>query len=201
MSVIKSVYKKLIPYRFQMCITELRIKLHLIPAENQRLQKIREGTWLDTYKEECEYMLGIKRTVLFPYPWTKEYKANDIKVYFDCEKHMRYVIVNGRQMYFPSSFSKWEVKMYFNSILTEQDSRSPHYYFNPSDEKLRNSIFLDIGGAEGYITLLVMPFVKEALIFECDEKWTEALNATFEPYHNKVKIIHQFVGAETRGGG
>lgn len=197
MELIKSVYRKLLSFRFRLCISKLRIKLHLIPAENQRLQKIKTGMWMETHKEECEYMLKSGEALVFPYSWTKEHKANDIEVCFDREKHMYYVMVHGRRMYFPRSFSKLEIRVYFNSILTEQDSRSPHYYFNPSDEKLRGSTFFDIGGAEGYITLMVLPFVKDAVIFECDGKWTEALDATFEPYHNKVKIIHQLVGAET----
>ena len=99
-------------------------------------------------------------------------------------------------MYFPRSFSKTEVMLYFSWILMEQDRRSPHYYFDPADEKLRDSTFLDIGGAEGYITLIVLPYVREALIFECDSQWLEALDATFEPYRNKVRVIPKFAGAK-----
>lgn len=94
-------------------------------------------------------------------------------------------------------FSGGQPGTYFNSILKEQDIRSPHYYFNPSDERLKDSTFLDIGGAEGYMTLLMLPYVKQAVIFECDKNWVEALQATFEPYRDRVKIISRFAGAET----
>lgn len=199
MSKITEVYRKLFSVSFRMHIMQVRARLHLIPAENQHLRELKKGKYMDAHREECEYMLKNGRRLVFPYPWIREHRARSIKVCFDREKHMPYVVVGDKRLYFPHSFSKEEVRIYFNSILIEQDPRSPHYYFNSSDGKLRNSTFLDIGGAEGYITLMVVPFVKKAVIFECDEKWIEALNATFEPYQDKVKIINQFVGAETSG--
>lgn len=85
--------------------------------------------------------------------------------------------------------------MCFNTILTEQDKQSA-YTLN---EKLGDSTFLDIGGAEGYITLTVLSCVREAVIFECDEKWAEALVATFESYRDKVGIVSKFAGRNDSG--
>lgn len=102
-------------------------------------------------------------------------------------------------MYFPHSFSKSEVRVYFNSILTEQDKRSPHYYFDPSDEKLRDSTFLGIGGAEGYIMLTVLHYVREAVTLECDDMWIGALSAMFEPYRDKVRIVSKYAGRNDSG--
>ena len=99
-------------------------------------------------------------------------------------------------MYFLRSFSKTEAMSYFRGILMEQDRRSLHYYFDPVDGNLMDSTFLDVGGAEGYITLLVLPYVREALILKCDRQWAEALEATFEPYRKKVRVIPKFAGGE-----
>lgn len=198
---LKEIYRWLCPYGLRKKIDKLRVRLHLVKSyEKENFQKIQTGMYMDAQKEECEYMLKEGKALVFPYPWVKEYSPESINVYIDKGKHMPYIILNGEhQMYFPRVFSRSEVREYFNSILTEQDKRSPHYYFDPLDEKLRDSTFLDIGGAEGYLTLMVLPFVKEAVIFECDKKWIEALNATFEPYRGKVKIVSKFAGGKDSG--
>lgn len=199
---IKNIYRKLCPYGIRKKIYKLRVRLHMVKSyEKGNFQKIQTGMYMEIQKEECEYMIKEGKTLVFPYPWTKEHRPESIQVYTDKKKHMSYIILNegGHRMYFPRVFSKSEVRDYFNSILTEQDKRSPHYYFDPLDEKLRDSTFLDIGGAEGYITLTVLPYVREAVIFECDEKWAEALTATFEPYRDKVRIVSKFAGRNDSG--
>lgn len=197
---IKQLYRKLVPYRLRKCIWKLRVWLPLVwSGERERFRKIQTGIYMESQREECEYMIKEGKALVFPYPWIKVHSPESISVYIDKEKNMPYVIADGHRLYFPRTFSKGEVREYFNSILIEQDKRSPHYYFDPSDEKLRDSTFLDIGGAEGYITLTVLPYVKAAVIFECDEKWTDALKATFEPYHDKVKIVSKFAGGKDSG--
>lgn len=205
MEKIKYIYRKLCPCRLRVSIYTFRVRLHLIKSpekyEKERFQKIQTGTYMESQREECEYMLKEGRTSVFPYTWTKEYRAERITVYIDKAKHMPYVNLadGGRRMYFPRGYSKTQVREYFSRILIEQDRRSPHYYFNPSDEKLSNSTFLDIGGAEGYITLTVLPYVREAIIFECDKMWIGALAATFEPYRDKVRIVSKYVGGKDSG--
>lgn len=198
--IFKEIYRRFCPYGVKKKIHLLRIRLHLSKSpeeyEKERFLKIRTGTYMGSLQEEeCEYMLREGRALIFPYPWTKEYRPEAITVFMDNTKRMPYVILDeGRRMYFPRSFSRTDVMEYFTGILMEQDRRSPHYYFNPKDEKLKNSVFLDIGGAEGYITLMVLPYVKEAVVFECDKQWVTALDATFKPYRDKVRIVPKFAG-------
>jgi hypothetical protein len=77
-------------------------------------------------------------------------------------------------------------------LLAEQDEASPHQYVNCREE-FKGRVLLDIGAAEGIISLNVVDIVEHIFLFECDENWIEALNATFEPYKNKVTIIKKFV--------
>ena len=52
----------------------------------------------------------------------------------------------------------------------------------------------DIGVAEGNFALGAVEKVKALYMFETDKEWIEALNATFEPWKDKVHIINKFVG-------
>ena len=79
----------------------------------------------------------------------------------------------------------------------EQEPESAHYYFNPSDNMLKNTVFFDVGGAEGFISLKVIPFVDKIILFECDKDWIKALKTTFEPWGDKVKIVHKYAGDKT----
>jgi hypothetical protein len=36
-------------------------------------------------------------------------------------------------------------------------------------------------------------------LFECDEKWIEALNQTFAPWKNKIEIINKYISDKTEG--
>jgi hypothetical protein len=55
-------------------------------------------------------------------------------------------------------------------------------------------ILADIGVAEGNFALGAVEKAKALYLFETDKEWIEALNATFEPWKEKVHIINKFVG-------
>ncbi len=57
-----------------------------------------------------------------------------------------------------------------------------------------NDILSDIGAAEGNFSLSVIDKVQHVYLFETDNDWIEALEKTFEPWKEKVSIIHKFVG-------
>ena len=47
---------------------------------------------------------------------------------------------------------------------------------------------MDAGCAEGYTSLEVVEEVDHLYLFECDEAWIEALEATFALWREKVTI-------------
>ena len=77
--------------------------------------------------------------------------------------------------------------------MIEQDKKSPHRYLNETFNVNENDIVIDIGAADGNFSLEVIDRVKKLYIFESDINWIEALNATFEPWKEKVHIINKFV--------
>ena len=74
----------------------------------------------------------------------------------------------------------------------EQDHRSPHRYFDHIEE-FKDKVLLDVGAAEGILSLMAIEQVKHVYLFECSEDWIDALNKTFEPWKDKVTIIKKFV--------
>lgn len=74
---------------------------------------------------------------------------------------------------------------------------SPHYYFFDGLTLSENSVVADIGVAEGNFGLKIVDRVKELYLFECDAGWIEALEATFEPWKDKVHIVNRFVSDTT----
>ena len=59
---------------------------------------------------------------------------------------------------------------------------------------IKGYTLLDIGAAEGIISLEAIDYVEKAYLFECDEKRINALSATFADYTNKVSIVKKYVG-------
>jgi len=104
----------------------------------------------------------------------------------------------GKRIYLPELVEKddyyWASEM-LASVMSEQDARSPHHYFSQNVQVEENSIFFDIGAAEGLITLLNIDKIKKAYLFECEDRWLEALKKTFEPYKDKVTIINKYVSS------
>ena len=93
--------------------------------------------------------------------------------------------------------SKTKIREMYNTLCTEQDIRSPHSYYAFPVSYDSNDIAVDLGAAEGIWGLEIVEKVKELYLFECEEGWIEALNATFEPWKNKVTIVNKYVTAIT----
>ena len=59
--------------------------------------------------------------------------------------------------------------------------------------EVKGKTFLDIGSAEGLTSLDVIDEVRNIYMFEQDEQWIEALQATFEPWKVKVTIVSKYI--------
>ena len=146
---------------------------------------------------EIEKVLGYLKynpVTVFPYNFNKEYIAETIEVFDDQSKGLRYVLLDGKRLYFKKKWSKGRIRKSFNGLLMEQDKRCPHCYESDHFKVESGDVVLDIGAAEGNFALSVVEKASRIILFESGEEWVEALEATFEPWKHKVQIVNKFVG-------
>lgn len=131
---------------------------------------------------------------VFPYPYVKNYKLQNVSAEKDSDAGMFYINRNGRRLYMKKSYtSMFRAKRYYNNILIEQDNLSPHRYVSDTFTPEAGSVILDIGGAEGFFPFDYLDMVDKVYIFECSDEWTHALTKTYADYKDKVIIINKFV--------
>lgn len=142
-------------------------------------------------KQKAYKALGKYGNVPYPYLWKQEYDDKKYPEKIDHRNGLPYIIHNEKKIYFPKyMISKSEA--YYRNLLIEQDIRSAHRYVY-SYEELKGKTLLDIGCAEAIFTLDTIEDINHAYLFECDENWIECLNATFEPWKEKITIVRKYV--------
>ena len=128
---------------------------------------------------------------IFPYNFIFNYKENDIEVYFDDDKNLKYTYLFSKKLYFPKRWSKSRIRKSLNQLLIEQDLQSPHRYLTDTFNINENSIVVDIGCAEANFSLEIIEKVKHIYLFEANDKWIIPLKTTFEKYKEKVTIVNK----------
>ena len=130
---------------------------------------------------------------IFPYPFSSDYSPKLIEVHTDTSRGLHYVIQNGKRLYFIKRWTKKRIRRAFAELSREQDDRSPHRYLSEDFRIDPDDVIADIGAAEGNFSLSVIEKVKKIYLIEYDKEWIKALNATFEPWKDKVQIIGKHV--------
>lgn len=148
----------------------------------------------DSYTQEIQYMKDRDIITMFPYSFREKYNDLPIDVFWDNKKKLHYVIHLGKKLYYPADMTEEGIRNTYRAILLEQDEESPHRYFSRDFNFEEGDIFCDIGCAEGNMALEVVDRATALLLFEAEEKWIPALQATFEPWQDKVYIINKFAG-------
>lgn len=144
-------------------------------------------------QREVLQFLGNNEIRIFPYPFHSDYSPDKIVVLYDSEKGLRYVLQDGKRLYFKKRWGEKKIKKAYCDLMREQDINSPHRYLTDSFTIEHNDVLADIGAAEGNFSLAVIEKIKKVYIFEYNQEWIEALQATFAPWAEKVEIINKFV--------
>lgn len=202
--MIAQIYRSIIPASIRQSIYDqfLGAFLHFIRHFDVHLKSklMLLFGWLLPKTEENQALSFIGKNGLtsYPHPYSLEYKNKKIEVLTDKSNNLPYVIHNGKNLYFPHSFSTEKIQTLYISLITEQDPRSAHRYVK-SYEELKNKTLLDIGSAEGIFSLDSIEFLEHVFLFEYEDFWQEPLKATFKPWADKVTIIRNYVGDKNEG--
>jgi hypothetical protein len=154
----------------------------------------------DKPSSEIEPLLNYLKNnpiAIFPYEFQDKYIADNIEVFNDIEKGFPYVLLDGKRLYFKKRWSKQKIRNLYNLLLREQDLQSPHHYLTEQFQFEEGDVLVDAGAAEGNFALSVVEKASRIILFEADNEWIEPLNATFEPWKDKVIIVNKFVSDVT----
>lgn len=140
----------------------------------------------DQYQEELAYLRKYGADY-FPYDWSINKNIWKIRCggKFNNPRRERYVMHNGKKLFMAVTP--------YSQLLLEQHPHSPHAYFSSDFYVEPGDCFVDIGAAEGMISLDVIDQVEKCILIECNEKWQQNLRKTFEPYQSKVQIVAKYV--------
>lgn len=148
--------------------------------------------------EAINYIKAYGITV-FPYQFSHKYNPKDVQLNTDASNGLHYVMRNNKKLYLRRDITYKTARNMYNVLLIEQDIESPHRYLTDDFNIKDNDVLVDIGSAEAFLALDVVEKVKKIYLFECEEKWIEALEYTFAPWKEKVEIIKKYVSDKTEG--
>lgn len=143
----------------------------------------------------------IKNTddLVFPYKKIKTI-SEPVIAGMDSVLNMPFVVHRGKRLYFPSQMTvKNAIGAYLNYIENEcilgggYREKEPHKYESEKVKVEDGDVLLDIGCAEALFALEHIDKIKKAYLIESNPYWTDALNATFKPYADKVEIVKKYI--------
>lgn len=201
---IKSLLRKILPASFRAFYHQTRYGYALLRGRKLLKQLV---IFLKTdhvlsidEKEVLDYFLARRSPTVFPYDYCRKYSAKDIEVVFDKEKRLYCTILfDGKKLYFKRKMNRSSCARYISSIMSEQDSESPHSYLSDDFAPSNNGLLVDAGAAEGFFALSQIDTSSKVFLIEPDDEWQEALKATFEPYADKTVIVPKFVSDNSEG--
>jgi hypothetical protein len=183
-----SIYRVLVPKPLRTVLLKRSLRKKILEQF-----ALLSGNDVNEEQKEIVRYLQKNKVSIFPYPFHSNYSPDMIEVMHDSNNGMRYVILEGKRLYFKKRWSGKRIKKAFCDLMREQDIKSPHRYLTDAFNVGKNDIVADIGAAEGNFSLAVIDKVRKIYLFEYDPEWTEPLRATFAPWSEKVEIINKYV--------
>jgi hypothetical protein len=194
-----AIYKKLLPLSIRKIIYERFLRNVLYFFRNYSViinsRKAYYFHWSlpKTEINKAYQFMGKYGITSYPYEYMLEYLQKGIQVFHDAQNGLPFVVHNNQKLYFRKSSSVELVKSDYRALITEQDPRSAHRYVRSYSE-LNNKILLDVGSAEGILSLDTVNIVNHVYLFEYEDEWMLPLQATFFPWKHKVTIVKKIVG-------
>ena len=182
------VYRVVVPKPLRTFLLKKSLKRNIL----KHFAYLSENEINDEQRKVLKYLENNKVRI-FPYLFNDNYSPDKIEVIFDRVTGMRYVLQEGKKLYFKKRWNEKRIKRAYSDLLREQDIDSPHRYLTDTFTVGENDVIADIGAAEGNFSLAVIDKVKKIYLLEYNPEWIEALKATFAPWSDKVEIIGKYV--------
>lgn len=182
------VYRVLVPKPLRTIILKKSLRKKIL----NHFSSLPEKEVNDEQREVLKFLEN-NEVRIFPYPFNDNYSAESIEVFHDAERGLKYVIQEGKRLYFKRRWNEARIRRAYSDLLREQDTDSPHRYLTDTFTIGDNEVLADIGAAEANFSLAVIEKVKKVYLFEYDHEWAEALKATFAPWKEKVVIINKYL--------
>ncbi len=192
--ILFSIYRILVPKPLRIIILKKALRKKIL----EYFASLPENEVNDEQREVLRY-LDNNPVKIFPYSFYDNYSPEKIEVMFDPQTGMRYVLQEGKRLYFKKRWGEKRIKRAYSDLLREQDINSPHRYLTESFTVGNDDVIADIGAAEGNFSLSVIEKIRKVYIFEYDNEWIEALKATFAPWAEKVEIINKYISDSDDG--
>jgi len=186
--ILFSIYRVLVPKPLRTIILKKTLREKIL----KHFASLPENEVNDEQNEVLRY-IDNNPVKIFPYTFYDNYSPEKIEVLFDQQNGMRYVLHDGKRLYFKKRWGKKRIKKAYSDLLREQDINSPHRYLTESFTIGNDDVIADVGSAEGNFSLSVIEKIRKVYLFEYDKEWIEALKATFAPWAGKVEIINKYV--------
>jgi hypothetical protein len=195
--MVKRILKKIAPKATWNKLAELKLRYKLYNLKRKIISCLsysKDGL-TDEEQEVLDYLKHNPLRGIFPYEYTKKYSHKHIQLYISDigGGKMCYILQDSKRLYFKRDWGEEQIRAYYNGLLIEQDAMSPHRYEASAFHVHEGDVVVDAGAAEGNFALSVIDKVKKIYLFEVDETWIEALNATFAPWKDKVAIVNKYV--------
>jgi hypothetical protein len=174
------------PIRKKILLSQLQKK---IPAYYSSIPSSKN----DAEVQEVLHFITRNGVRIFPYEFTGQYDLSSIAVFDDSANGLKYVLQDGKRLYFKRRWSADRIRRSFHDLTLEQDAKSPHRYLSAEFDLNADDVLADFGAAEGNFSLSVIERVKKIYLFEADQEWIEALQYTFAPWKDKVEIVPKFI--------
>jgi len=174
-------YKKVIPKPIRTRLLKNKI-INYLSAQS-----------LDFEEWEVLNFLKVNKLNVFPYNFIQKYNPSNIQLEKDQKTELYFTMWEGKKLFYKNGSQPQKAKKYFKSLLLEQDEASPHCYLTPKFDVEEGDVVLDIGAAEGNFSLSVIEKASFIYLFEVEKEWINALNATFEPWKDKIEIVQKYV--------
>lgn len=207
LSVLKRKILKNLPARFIKNVKTYRAKRYKRHEQrmfsekrlcNLRCEILKYYSTLPQYKMSIELSTAVdflkhKPVTYFPCNLTRKYGPEMVYLTLDKETKLNFALINGKRMFFKRGWKESDCIKYCYCIQEEQDENSPHRYLSENFTVQTDDIVVDVGAAEGIFSLDVIERASKIYLFEVNSGWTEALEATFAPWKEKVEIVNKYV--------